>query len=463
MSALENLPDEIGLLIWDCIILPDDIDSYSQVCRKTYQLASKFLPEHRRLKRQLTSVGNSQSALIGEAGQTKYFEMYQLLEHIIINPSHAMYVKELTIENWHTRFETEQGFRNRLSWNGSSGYDKRSPYISYSEKTQLVLNQALDDSLILHKDLMSPRLGLVGQGDENVFVAILLLSLPQLASLKLIRTGVDHNYLSHLFNEINLVNATTDCNLLPNLASIELMETLVVNAQSYWAQLSAFSCLPFVRTLKAHKLEDDKDVGKGERGYIHKFCSERKSKVTDLQLQNCALNGQNLNRVLSRFESLESVIYSWQDHTQETDQFDPFALRCTLLDCSQFTLIRLDLDSNQGNSANIGSLSEFRVLQYLRIEYMLVIGGLPIHLLLPSSLEEFHLHNESYWRGSKESLDLTEVTKEMLSFGVLLLTSDNMRHPKLKTMTMRGNQTTEDMRLAIMALNQRPDVSLTIC
>ena len=94
---------------------------------------------------------------------------------------------------------------------------------------------------------------------------------------------------------------------------------------------------------------------------------------------------------------------------------------------------------------------------------MLVIGGLPSYSLLPSSLEEFHLHNESYWPGSKEGLDLTEVTKEMLSFGVLLLTNDNMRHPNLKTMTMRGVQTTEDMRLAVMALNQRPDVSLTVC
>ena len=457
MPALENLPDEIGLLIWNCLILPDDIDSYSQVCRKTYALAFKFLPEHRRLKRQLTSVGNSQSALIGAAGRTQYFEIYQLLEYVIINPSHAPYVKELTIENWHTRFETMEEFSDRLIGNGPSGRDRRPPYESYSKETQLVLNQALDDSLTLHGDLISTRLGQAEQGDETDFVAILLLSLPHLASLKLLRIGVNSNYLSRFFNKIE------DCNILPNLKSIELMDTLVPDCKSYWAQLSTFSNVPSVRTLKAQKLRDDRDYSKVEKEKTHGFCSERKSKVTDLQLQDYALDGKSLNRVLSRFKSLESFIYSWQDHTQETILFDPFALRCILLDCSQFTLIRLDLDSNQGNSAHIGSLSDFRVLKYLRIEYMLVIGGLPIHLLLPSSLEEFHLHNESYWRGSKEGLDLTEVTKDMLSFGVLLLTSNNMRHRKLKTMTMRGNQTTEDMRLAVMALNQRPEVSLTVC
>lgn len=445
MSALESLPDEIGLMIWEYIILPDDIDSYSLVCPPIRALATKILPEHQRLKRQLTLVGNSQSALIGEPRGTCYLEIFQLLELVTINPSHAPYVKNLTIESWHDSFETKREFKARL------GRDERPRFEAYASKTQLVLKRAILDSMHLHPGLISRRFGHLERGDEALFLAILLTLLPSLASLKILKVGVDHKYLPRFVNEIK------DGPMLPNLTSIELLETLVRWKQGYWETLRAFSNLPSVRSIKAHKL---KDGDKLERHEIVKFCRERNSRVTDLDLQDCKLNEKTLHQVLSRFTSLVSFTYSWQDHMQDTDHFDPSALRCALLDCSRVTLIRLDLHSNQGNSANVGDLSEFRVLKYLRIDFMLVSGGLPSHLLLPSSLEEFHLHNESCWQSPRYTLD--EVTKDMFNFGVFLLASDNMRHPKLKTMTMRGNQSSEDLRLATMALNQRPDVSLTL-
>lgn len=59
-------------------------------------------------------------------------------------------------------------------------------------------------------------------------------------------------------------------------------------------------------------------------------------------------------------------------------------------------------------------------------------------------------------------LELEKITTEIFEFGILLLRHDNKRHPKLKIMTMIGNLSMESARLAMMALNQRPDVSLYV-
>lgn len=146
-----------------------------------------------------------------------------------------------------------------------------------------------------------------------------------------------------------------------------------------------------------------------------------------------------------------------QDSTNGTDQLALSALRCDLLERSRFTLIRLNVKSNQRNSADIGSLKEIRVSKYLRIEVPLVRTNFATNLLLPSSFEEFHLHSESSWRDWNETIELDEITKEIFSFVVLLLASDDIRHSKLKTMMMRRNQSTEDVELAVMAVNHRLD------
>lgn len=146
-----------------------------------------------------------------------------------------------------------------------------------------------------------------------------------------------------------------------------------------------------------------------------------------------------------------------QDNTNGTDQLALSALRCDLLECSRFTLIRLNVKSNQRNSADIGSLKEIRVSKYLRIEVPPMRTNFATNLLLPSSFEEFHLHSESSWRDWNERIELDKITKEIFSFVVLLLASDDIRHSKLKTMMMRRNQSTEDVELAVMAVNHRLD------
>lgn len=62
-----------------------------------------------------------------------------------------------------------------------------------------------------------------------------------------------------------------------------------------------------------------------------------------------------------------------------------------------------------------------------------------------------------------KDLSWTESRERWFSFEVLLLASDNMRHSKSKTMTMRGDQNMKGLELAVMALNQRPDIPLTEC
>ena len=85
-----------------------------------------------------------------------------------------------------------------------------------------------------------------------------------------------------------------------------------------------------------------------------------------------------------------------------------------------------------------------------------MIIGLPLADSLPSSLEVFHLHIESHERDSIERSD-DEITKQIFSFELLLV------HIKVKTMTLRGNQTAGKVRFGALVLSQRTDVLLTVC
>ena len=122
----------------------------------------------------------------GEPQGTRYLEIFQLLELVTINPSHAPYIKNLTIEGWHDSFETKREFKAHLSGHGrprAMGRDERPRLRVYARTTQLVLHQAIRDSMHLHGDLILRRFGHLESGDEALFLAILLTLLPSLASL----------------------------------------------------------------------------------------------------------------------------------------------------------------------------------------------------------------------------------------------------------------------------------------
>ena len=95
----------------------DDIESYSLVCWQIHDLGPQIILEHRRLRKQFTSIGNS-VALAGEPKGTRYLEDCQLVELVSGDPVHTLYIKNLNINGWQYGFETEQEFEARLSGSG---------------------------------------------------------------------------------------------------------------------------------------------------------------------------------------------------------------------------------------------------------------------------------------------------------------------------------------------------------
>ena len=472
MPTLEGLPDEIKLMIWNHI-RPDDIESYSLVCPQTRAMGTNILKEHRSLKPYLTSVINYQPALEGAHEEACYIKTFRLLEIVTVNPAHGLYVKDLIIGGWCTNFETEAQFWHsywrmpRRHW----ALIKGPLFKRYPIGTLPVLKQAVKESEYLDPEVALSWNGPVKNVNQGPLLAILLTLLPSLASLEINGIGADDNFLGFIEDTTRSPNPT----IFSNLTSINLSGMHRWGEKACWKYFRVFFNIPSLKRLKARTL---KDGNKFARCVIVEFPYERSSNVTDLDLQDCCLDEGSLGKILGRFRSLESFAYSWQRITRDVDQCIPIALRCAALDRNQFHLTRLDLRSDEGDSPCIGMLTHLIVLKYLKIEYPLVRRGLPLADALPSSLQEFHLHNESHWQvlkrrgmvddgshrlSSNARLELEEITTEMFFFGMLLLQQDNEGHPKLQTMTMIGNLSTESLILAVMASNQRPDVSLYVC
>ena len=210
------------------MILPDDIESYSLVCWQIHLLGTQIIMEHRRLRRQLTSVGNSISTLASEPKGTTYMEIFQLLELILANPIRTLYIKNLVINRWHRGFETEQVYKTR-----SNGYrlhsdlarDEGPWFKSYPENTLRIFEQTIRELSFADVKVQQAWISCVKLGHEGPLLLVLLTMLSKLQNITIHRAGGDFRAV---FENIGRMLNSSKCEMLPALRSVELSETLVI-------------------------------------------------------------------------------------------------------------------------------------------------------------------------------------------------------------------------------------------
>ena len=226
MPGLTSLPVELGQQIWSYMILPDDIESYSLVCRPIYHHGTKVITEHRRLRDQFTSVGNSISTLASEPKGTTYLEIPQMLELFIANPVHALYVKNLVINRWHDGFEAEQTYKIRMNGHRLHSClvrDEGPWFTPYSSTTLRIFEQAIRRSKYVDPASMRNWIDCVKSGQQGPLLVLLLTMLSKLQNITIHRVGGD--YLGVLDN-IDSMLKSSKLTMLPSLTSVELSDTL---------------------------------------------------------------------------------------------------------------------------------------------------------------------------------------------------------------------------------------------
>ncbi len=168
MAWLTDLPNEIALMIIP-LVLPDDIESFTSTCRNIYNLAAQNLESHRALKRQYTVYRNR------HRDYTPRCNVLQLLDDIFQEPRTAFYVRKLWIYTWVSRWATNQG-PETPSLEGA--------HIPYNEGTMSRIREVVFRH-VPHEEI-SKWMRYIESGNEDPVVALLLLLLPNLSTLKIV-------------------------------------------------------------------------------------------------------------------------------------------------------------------------------------------------------------------------------------------------------------------------------------
>lgn len=106
MAKFADLPNELLIEIWSYMLQPKDIENFASVSKLIRTLSSKILLEHRKLTRQFSwfkiGASNSRASAAG------------LLKEILTNARAALYIRTVSINDFHGSWQSEGKRLNTL-------------------------------------------------------------------------------------------------------------------------------------------------------------------------------------------------------------------------------------------------------------------------------------------------------------------------------------------------------------
>lgn len=232
MARFSDLPNEIVLSII-CLTAPDSIESLALVSKTLRKLGSACLEAHLSWKRAYS---------VYECGQPEK-TLRNLLKDIFNNSIIASYVRELKVNGW------------RHEWNDDD--DASEILHLYSERMIARFLSAASEGaseVIADKSQMAKD---INSGDEDPILALLLLILPNLQTLKLEDTGETQTYLFQLLKRI--ANAKLSEAPLAKLTHVQIMSKEAMGLCDL-RLVADFARLPSLRSLCGWEIwNDDED------------------------------------------------------------------------------------------------------------------------------------------------------------------------------------------------------------
>lgn len=225
MAQFTDLPNEVIIMIAESV-LPGDIVSFSATSKNLQHLSEPFLRKDREMKRKYRNyICNRRSRQVS-----------RLLHDIILQPSVALYVKCLTVET------------------GCDVWDQDEPkpsHTGYLQQKMVSLKKAVAGSLSTHE--VSEWATAIGRGEEGPLLALLLLQLSNVATIKLRGSG---DTCERLFQTLKRIPETSGAPRLSRLTTLE------INSRNSgpdlwcddWRAINVFAALPSLRSVVAWNL-----------------------------------------------------------------------------------------------------------------------------------------------------------------------------------------------------------------
>ena len=360
MAWLTDLPNEIILMIIP-LVSPDDIESFTSTCRKIYNLAAQDLERHRSLKRQYGAYH-----LRGPDDNSLRCRGSQLLDEIIQEPRTAFYVQQLWNHGWFSRW-VPQG--QDLGPPSLEGVHRPYNEGTISRMRELVTRHVPHDEA-------SRWMENIEFGAESPIVALLLLLLPNLTTVKVLANGPDFLYATLC----RITKMTGPEKPLSRLRHVQITHCGDIESKTELNIIALYAALPSVRSIHSLRAYDPISLIDTRTDLVPRTSG---SDLQDLTFTSCLIESEILYNLLKHLKALRSFTYDASIRkyipAQPYPKFKPSRILSGLSDFARSTLESLTILSHNKKRNFMGDIRGFESLRNLHIEIQLLLDEFDRH------------------------------------------------------------------------------------
>ncbi|KAM0798412.1 hypothetical protein BDR22DRAFT_860065 [Usnea florida] len=359
MTQFTDLPNEIVAQIAQNVH-PRDIVNFSSTSKFIHSVCEPSLKVHQEMERKY-----KKCKCTGNGNLMAY-----LLSDIILHPTAALYVECLdTSLRWDGWFEP-------------LGHKGRSYHPRYPQKMMSRLTQAVADTIPSAQ--VSTWTAALERGDEDPVLALLLLRLPGISTLKVSFGRTSQCLFQTLRRRMEG----------PGLSSLSALTTLYIDLDHHHLDpeceaISYFATLPSLRSMEIQGL--DVEQGVGDCAYR---LQPQSSNITSIIIRHCSIRKEALYHFFQGFKALRRFSCDQNFILVHPGSFHaPLLAHCK--DSLEYLSLSTDWDQYMGSLRDFENLKEVET----HTSYLLDLWHSEKRDLaqkLPASIEKVHLSEDIY-------------------------------------------------------------------
>ena len=293
MVGLLFLPYELLSMILDCVG-PDDLDNFVSSHKKIKEVAGeRRLAKHEWCKRTLTTV-------VHFPGAPKPYGFPDLLNLVQCAPRAAEYIKTMLVRHSIVPADAPTVWPE---WSQESAPDQLYKYYSSRART---IEQSVQETASIPSPEKEHWISEMKTGNEDPFVALLLLRLDSITRLVIVTRFLDDFFISRTLERIAKDHSSQ------SLSRLRTVQILCMTPSRYTMQyLNAFAALPSVVSLSAYNISETLGANGSLDPLAPRFeVARRSSSLQNLDFETCTLSGDTLYRLIGSAKSLRSFSYT---------------------------------------------------------------------------------------------------------------------------------------------------------
>lgn len=373
MTKMSDLPIDIVEELWKHILPPKDIESFAQVSKTTYALASPFLEKHRSLEKQYPNIDTTKFKGIRHGSL-----LFKLLKDILLKPHIALYVRNLWLSGWREQWDEPDNPTQDV-------FDCSRHHLPYPEQDMDMFSHAIRAISDLLPGDIDDWLARIAAGNEDAVIATLFVLLKDLRYLSL---GLIPDW-TRIFVILEHYASCPSNPVLPHLARVDLGDMWARHFQDI-SVMQPFLLLPSVKGILCGYVNDSSS---GRFRIPRYFISPETSNLTYLEFNECGRIAQGLSCLFAGIKGLKVFKYNDAIRHGNNHGDDMSWILSALMNHTRHSLKRLEMHAETlDGSDQSATLRLFQVLKFVDIDQRF-LGGRYMWDKLPTSLQRLKLRN----------------------------------------------------------------------